>query len=108
MYRNPYFLVKKKEGDKYRLINNIIKINRVIIKNENLFLAINEFSEEFNNYIIILLINFFSDYNQIKFNEKSRDLTSFYIFIRFYRITIFPQDAINSVTQFIRVIIKIL
>ena len=83
LYRNPYFLVKKKEENKYRLINNIIKINRVIIRDGNLPLAINEFSEEFDNYIIISFINFFSGYDQIEFDEKSRDLISFYILIRF-------------------------
>src|SRR6266536_307650 len=85
-YRNPYFLIKKKEEDKYRFINNAVKINRVIIKDGNLFLAVNEFSENFGKYIIISFINFFSGYNQIEFDEKSRDLTSFYISIGFYRM----------------------
>src|SRR6266536_2686803 len=97
-YRNPYFLVKKKEGNKYRLINNVVEINRVIIKNGNLPPAVNEFSEEFNNYIIISLINFFSGYNQIKFDEKSKNLTSFHTSIKLYIMTTFPQGAINSVT----------
>ncbi len=30
-YRNPWFLMKKKEKGKYRLINIVIEINRVII-----------------------------------------------------------------------------
>src|SRR6266536_1275613 len=107
-YRNPYFLVKKKEGNKYRLINNAVEINRVIIRHGNLPLIINKFSEEFNNYTITSLINFFFGYDQIKFDEKSKNLTSFHIFIRFYRMTTFPQNAINLVTQFIRVITKIL
>ncbi len=64
-----------------------MEINRVIIKDGNLPLVINEFSEEFDNYIITSLIDFFSGYNQIKFDERSRDLISFYIFIKFYRIT---------------------
>ena len=108
LYRNSYFLVKKKEENKYRFINNAVEINRVIIKNGNLSSAINEFSEKFSNYIIISLIDFFSGYDQIEFDEKSKDLISFYTLIRFYRITILPQDAINLITQFIRVITKIL
>src|SRR6266536_2227240 len=91
LYRNPYFLVKKKEGDKYRLINNAVEINRITFRNGNLPLIINEFSEKFNNYIITSLINFFSGYNQIKLDEKSRDLTSFHTSIRLYRITTLPQ-----------------
>ncbi len=90
LYRNPYFLVKKKEGNKYRLINNVMEINWVIIRDGNLSPAINEFSEKFGNYVIISLIDFFSGYNQIKLNEKFRDLISFYILIKFYRMTILP------------------
>jgi len=75
-----------------------VEINRVTIRDGNLPLTINEFSEEFDNYTITSLINFFSGYDQIKFNEKSRDLTNFHIFIRLYRMTTLPQNAINSVT----------
>src|SRR6266496_5858909 len=90
LYRNPYFLVKKKEENKYRFINNVIEINRIIIRDGNLPSAVNEFSEEFDNYTIISLINFFSGYNQIKFDEKSKDLISFYTFIKLYRMTTLP------------------
>ena len=90
MYRNPYFLIKKKEGDKYRFINNVVEINRVIIRNGNLPLTINEFSEEFSNYIITSFINFFSGYDQVELDERFRNLTSFYTSIGFYRMTIFP------------------
>ncbi len=88
LYRNPYFLIKKKEENKYRLINNAVEINRVIIRDGNLPLAVNEFSEKFRNYAIILLIDFFSGYDQVEFDEKSRNLINFYIFIKFYRMTI--------------------
>src|SRR6266487_619845 len=90
LYRNPYFLVKKKEENKYRLINNAVEINRIIIKDGNLPPAVNEFSEEFSNYIITSFIDFFSGYNQIKLNERSRDLINFHTLIRFYRMTTFP------------------
>ncbi len=98
LYRNPYFLIKKKEENKYRLINNIIEINRVIIRDGNLSPTINEFLEEFNNYIITSLIDFFSDYNQVELDERSKDLTSFHTPIRFYRMTTLPQGAINLIT----------
>ncbi len=87
LYRNPYFLIKKKEENKYRLINNAVEINRIIIRDGNLSLIINEFSKKFGNYIITSFINFFSSYNQVKFNERSKNLTSFYILIRFYKMT---------------------
>ncbi len=90
LYRNPYFLIKKKKGNKYHFINNAVEINRVIIRDGNLPPTINEFSKEFGNYIIISLINFFFGYNQIKLDEKSRDLTSFHTLIKLYRMTILP------------------
>ena len=61
-----------------------------MIRDGNLPLTINEFSEEFDNYIITSLINFFSSYDQVKLNERSKNLTNFYISIKFYRMTIFP------------------
>ncbi len=82
--------MKKKEKDKYYLINIIIKINRVIIKDANFPPSVNEFFEKFIKYIIAFLIDFFSGYDQIKLNKKSRDLIIFYTFIKLLRMTIFP------------------
>ncbi len=67
-----------------------MKINRIIIRDGNLPSTINEFSEEFSNYTIMSFIDFFSGYDQIKLDERSRNLTNFHIFIRFYRMTILP------------------
>ena len=88
-YRNPWFLIKKKKG-KYRLINTTMKINRVIMKDINLPPFINEFFEEFTGCVIASLIDFFSNYNQIKLNEKSRDLTTFHTLIGLLRMIILP------------------
>jgi hypothetical protein len=48
-YRNPWFLVKKKIGANfiYRLINIIMNINRVIIKDVNFSPLLNVFTEKF-------------------------------------------------------------
>ncbi len=67
-----------------------MEINRVIIRDGNLPPAVDEFSEEFGNYAITSLIDFFSGYDQIELDEKSRDLTNFYTPIRFYRMTTLP------------------
>ncbi len=87
-YRNPWFLIKKKKKGKYRLINTVIKINRVIIKDANLPPSVDEFFKEFIRYIIAFLINFFSGYDQIEFDKKSRDLIAFHILIGLLRMTI--------------------
>ncbi len=62
-YRNPWFLVKKKEKGKYRLINTAMEINRVIVKDANLPPFVDEFSKKFIGCIIISLIDFFSGYD---------------------------------------------
>src|SRR6266536_3537106 len=96
-YRNPWFLVKKKKKGKYRLINIIIEINRVIVRDANFPPSINEFFKKFTDYIIAFLIDFFSNYNQIKLNKKSRDLTTFHTPIKLLKITTLPQRTTNSV-----------
>ncbi len=89
-YRNPWFLVKKKEKGKYRLINIVIEINRVIVRDTNFPPSVNEFFKKFAGCIIASLIDFFSDYNQIELDEKSRDLITFYTSIGLLRmITLF-------------------
>ncbi len=61
-YRNFWFLVKKKKK-KYRLINVVLEMNRIIIQNANLFSAINEFFEEFVDCAIVSFVNLFSKYD---------------------------------------------
>jgi len=106
-YRNPWFLVRKKSS-KYRLVNAAIKINKHTIKDANLLLSIDEFSEEFAGCQIALMINFFSGYDQIELDAKSRDLTGFQTPIRLLRMTTLPQGATNLVAQFVQVVTKIL
>ena len=53
----------KKEVGEYQLINIVIKINEVMLKDANLSPLIDKFLEEFIEYIAALLIDFFSRYN---------------------------------------------
>ena len=52
------------------MINAIININEIIIRNINLLFNVEKFLKKFVNILITSLINFFSDYNQITFVEK--------------------------------------
>ena len=107
LYRNPWFLVEKK-NKKYCLINTTIKINKVTIYNTNLPSSIDKFLEDFARYAVALLIDFFSGYNQIPLAEHCYDLTAFIISVGLVQITILPQGATNSVAQFVYVVNKIL
>ena len=63
LYKNPWFLVKKKKPGEYRLINLAIYLNVVIRRDTNLPLSINEFIDEFIGCYIISLVDLYSDYN---------------------------------------------
>ena len=53
-------------------------------------------------------MNLFSEYDQFFLIEIFRNLTEFQISIELIRITIFFQKTINSMTQFCRIMFRIL
>jgi hypothetical protein len=61
-YRNPWFLVKKKNGI-YRIINVAIVINTVTVRDINLPPVADDFAEEFTGIYITFLVNFLSGYD---------------------------------------------
>ena len=69
-YRNPWFLVKKSTSG-YQLINIAIKLNAMTLQDSNLPLIANEFAEDFAGIVVTLIVDLFSQYNQIPLNEKS-------------------------------------
>ncbi len=105
-YRNFWFLVKKKK--KNRLINVVLKMNWVIIRDANLLSAINEFFEKFANCVIVLLVNQFFEYNQLSLIEKCRDMIVFMISLDLMKMTTIFMKTINFVIQFVRMINKII
>ena len=108
-YRNPWFLVKKKESGKYRLINAAMEMNRHTIRDANLPPSVDEFSEEFAGCHIASLVDLYSGYDQIPLAKESRDLTAFYCpGMGLLRMTTLPQGATNSVAQFVRIVEKVL
>ena len=63
LYKNLWFLIKKKTLKDYRLINSIIYLNIITRRDVNLLPSINEFIKEFTDYYIISLIDLYSSYN---------------------------------------------
>ena len=96
LYRNFWFLIKKK-NNKYRMINAVMNINRVTIRNANLFSQMNAFAEEFADMQMIFLIDFFSKYDQLSFDKRNRNFIAFMISFELLRMIIFSHRAINSV-----------
>lgn len=106
-YRNPWFLVKKKNG-MFRLVNAAMSINAVTVRDANLPPVADEFAEEFAGMTVTSLIDFFSGYDQVGLATECRDLTGFMTPLGLLRQTTLPQGGTNSVAQFVRVVVKIL
>src|SRR2546430_1077376 len=89
-------------------MNAAMEINKIIIRNINLLLSVDSFSENFVECKIVSFVNFFFGYDQIELDEISRDLIRFMIPIDLLKMTTLFQKITNSVAQFVRIIIKIL
>jgi hypothetical protein len=63
LYKNLWFLVKKKKPREYKLINLTIYLNVITRRDINLLLSINKFIDEFIGYYIISLVDLYSNYN---------------------------------------------
>ena len=108
LYQNPWYLVQKNTLEKYWLVNVAVELNQITIQNANLPPSANEFFGEFTGCTISSLINFFSGYNQVELDKESRDLTGFMTPLGLMRMTMLAQGATNLVTQFVRIVPKIL
>jgi hypothetical protein len=82
-YQSSWFLIKKSSG-RYRVVNAVLSLNTVTIKDVNLSFSTDELSEEFSEIMIILFIDIFSDYNQISLDKVSRNFTVFYMSIELF------------------------
>ena len=89
------------------MINAIMNINEMIIRDINLSFNVEKFLKKFVNMLITSLINFFSDYDQITLAEKCQNLTTFMISLEFLKMIKFSQKIINLIIQFVKMITKI-
>ena len=87
LYKNPWFLVKKKTPGDYKLINSATHLNTVTRLDANLLPSVDEFAEEFAGCYIISLVDLYSGYDQILLYFKNRDLTVFFTPLRLLRNT---------------------
>ena len=90
LYRNAWFLVKKKKPGEYRLINSATLLNAVTRRDANIPLSVDEFAEEFAGYYIASLVDLYSGYNQMQLYLSSRDITVFFTPLSLLRNTTLP------------------
>ena len=79
------------------MINAIINMNEVIIRDANLSFNVKKFLKEFADMLIASLIDFFFDYDQITFAEKCRNLTTFMTSLELLKMIKFSQKIINLI-----------
>src|SRR5204862_620610 len=85
-----------------------MEYNKHTIQDANLPPSADDFAEEFMGCQLNSLFNFFSGYDQFLLDVKSRDLTTYHTPLGLLQQTTLPQGAMNSVAQFIRIVMKIL
>ena len=88
-YRNPWFLVKKKDSD-YRLINSATKLNAVTIRDAMVAPGADEYAADLAMGQRVTLLDIFSGYDQAPLAETSRDLTTFVTIIGLFRMCTLP------------------
>ena len=102
-YQNSWFLIKKK-SEKYQIINAVINMNQYIVQNANLSSNIKEFIERSAEIIIVLLVDFYFEYNQVELHQKSCDMIMFQTLFRLLQQTELSMKVTNSVDQFWQII----
>lgn len=56
LYRNPWFLVRKKDGQ-YRLINSAVRLNGVTIQDASTITGCDQLTEDFGMDVILSLFD---------------------------------------------------
>ena len=79
------------------MINVIINMNEMIIRDVNLSFNIKKFLKKFADMLITSLIDFFFNYNQITLAKKCRNLITFMISLEILRMIKLSQKIINSI-----------
>ena len=76
-------------------------MNKVIIRNANLSSNCEDFTKNFVDMTMSSLLDFYADYDQMKLNKESRDMTAFQTSLKLLRMTTIPMRVTNSVRQFV-------
>jgi len=96
------------QKEKYHLINAVMHINKVTIKDINISSNIEQFVKEFIDLQAVSLVNMQSEYNQIELDKKSCNITDFMTVLDLLQHYTFIQEEINFVAQFCRAMVQIL
>ena len=96
LYWNSWFLVKKK-SEKYWIINTVINMNWYTVWGMNFLSNVEEFAERSAEMTIVLLVDFYSEYNQVELHWKSCDMIAFQTLLELLWQTKLLMRVTNSV-----------
>src|SRR5215471_19236629 len=85
-----------------------MNINKYTVQNANLPPNMEEFAEEFTSMTVFSMIDFFSEYDQVKLNPESCDMTAFQTPMGLLQQITLSQETTNSPVQFSHITRKIL
>jgi len=83
-------------------------INKVTIKDVNISLNIEQFVKEFVDLQAVSFVNMQSEYNQIKLDKRSCNITDFMTVLDLLQHYTFIQEENNFIAQFCRAMVQIL
>ena len=72
-------------------------MNQYTIQNINLSSNVKEFAERSVRMTVVLLVNFYSEYNQVKLHQKSHDMITFQTLLELLQQTKLPMKVMNSI-----------
>lgn len=97
LYQNLLYLVKKSTPGKYQIVNVVVELNHVTVRDDNLLSIADKFFEEFAGCTISFFIDFFSGYDQVELDKKSRDFIDFIFPLSLMQMITLSQDTTNSI-----------
>lgn len=101
-YRSRVFAVLKQASGNLRLVHDLQEMNRVVVRDSSLPPRADDFAESFVGHAIYGVADLFSGFDAVTLAECSRDLTTFHCLDGPERLTVLPQGATNSVSEFQR------
>ena len=79
-------------------------MNQYIVWDVNFLSNVEEFAERSIEMTVILLVDFYSEYNQVELHQKSHDMIAFQTLLRLLWQIKLSMRAMNSVNQFWQIV----
>ncbi|EDK44732.1 hypothetical protein LELG_02911 [Lodderomyces elongisporus NRRL YB-4239] len=106
-YRNPWFLISKKDG-RHRLLIDLRELNKNVELEGGHPLSVDDLTTEISGCWFISTIDVQNAYFQIPLDAATSDVTSFNSPLGLLKYAVLPQGYINSVSEFSSILQKIL